>query len=131
MTLTSPLGPLCSVASLLAITLYQGNLYMNHKLWNIGSSEGCIRYVQVYHREHEIKHTIYTGTFISYLDLHIELDIEDRLRTKLYEKRDDFNFRIVNFPFICSKHFSSTFIWSKYLSVDLIFQSLWFLSGFP
>jgi hypothetical protein len=25
-----------------------------------------------------------------------------RLRTKLYDKRDDFNFPIVNFPFICS-----------------------------
>jgi hypothetical protein len=27
---------------------------------------------------------------------------EGRLRTKLYNKRDDFNFPIVNFPFICS-----------------------------
>jgi hypothetical protein len=25
-----------------------------------------------------------------------------RLRTKLYDKRDDFNFPIVNFPFVCS-----------------------------
>jgi hypothetical protein len=24
------------------------------------------------------------------------------IRTKLYDKRDDFNFPIVNFPFICS-----------------------------
>jgi len=35
-------------------------------------------------------------------DLHLEIDNEGRLRTKLYEKRDDFNFLIVNFPFICS-----------------------------
>jgi hypothetical protein len=28
-------------------------------------------------------------------------------------------------------HSSSTCIWSIYLSVDTIFQSLWFLSGFP
>jgi hypothetical protein len=34
------------------------------------------------------------------LDLH--LDSEGRLRTNLYGKRDDFNFPIVNFPFICS-----------------------------
>ena len=34
----------------------------------------------------------------SYLDPHLEID--GRLRTKLYEKRDDFNFPIVNFPFI-------------------------------
>jgi hypothetical protein len=33
---------------------------------------------------------------------HLEIDSEDRLRTKLYDKRDDFNFSIVNFPFIYS-----------------------------
>jgi hypothetical protein len=40
----------------------------------------------------------------SYLELHIETDSEGRSRTKLYHKRDDFNFNfpIVNFPFICS-----------------------------
>ena len=27
---------------------------------------------------------------------------EGRLKTKLYDKRDYFNFPIVNFPFICS-----------------------------
>ena len=36
----------------------------------------------------------------SYLDPHLEID--GRLRTKLYDKRDDFNFPIVNFPFISS-----------------------------
>jgi hypothetical protein len=30
-----------------------------------------------------------------------KVDSEGRLRTKLYDKRDDFNFPIVNFPFIC------------------------------
>jgi hypothetical protein len=38
----------------------------------------------------------------SYLDLHIEIKSDRRLRTKLYDKRDDFNFLIVDFPFICS-----------------------------
>ena len=38
----------------------------------------------------------------SYLDLHLEIDSEDRLRTKLYDKIDHFNFPIVNFPFMCS-----------------------------
>jgi hypothetical protein len=38
----------------------------------------------------------------SYLDL--EIDSEAQLRTKLYNKRDDFdvNFPNVNFPFMCS-----------------------------
>jgi hypothetical protein len=32
----------------------------------------------------------------------IEIDSEGRLRMKLYNKRDDFNFPVVNFPLICS-----------------------------
>ena len=43
-----------------------------------------------------------TDMSASDLDLHLEIDSERRLRTKLYDNRDDFNFRIVNFPFICS-----------------------------
>ena len=39
----------------------------------------------------------------SYLDLHLEIDGVWRFRTKLYDKRDDINFLIVNFPFLCSK----------------------------
>jgi hypothetical protein len=35
----------------------------------------------------------------SNLDLHLEIDSESRLRTKHYDKRDDFNFPIVDFPF--------------------------------
>jgi len=38
----------------------------------------------------------------SYLDLHLEMDSEVRLRTKHYDKRDDFNFPIINLPFIIS-----------------------------
>ena len=37
-----------------------------------------------------------------YLNLRIEIDSEVRLRTRLYDTRDDFNFPIVNFPFIRS-----------------------------
>ena len=51
--------------------------------------------------ELDIKDTIDTDTSASYLDLHLDIDSEGRLRTKLYDKRDDFNFLIVNFSFIC------------------------------
>jgi hypothetical protein len=44
----------------------------------------------------EIKDTTDTYSFASYLYLHIEIDSEGWLRTKLYDKRDDFNFPIVN-----------------------------------
>ena len=57
---------------------------------------------RIYPIELEIKDTTDTDRSTSYLDLHLEIDSEGRLRTKFYDKRDDFNFPIVNFPFICS-----------------------------
>ena len=57
---------------------------------------------RIYPIELEIKDTTDTDRSASYLDLHFEIDSEGRLRTKLYDKRDDFNFSIVNFPLICS-----------------------------
>jgi hypothetical protein len=53
---------------------------------------------RIYPIELEIKDTKDTDTSASYL----EIDSEGRLRMKLYDKRDDFNFPIVNYPFICS-----------------------------
>jgi hypothetical protein len=52
--------------------------------------------------EFEIKDTTDTDRSASYLDLHLKIDSEGQLRTKLYDKRDYFNFPIVYFPFICS-----------------------------
>ena len=39
---------------------------------------------------------------IRFSKLILEIDSEWQLRTKLYDKRDYFNFPIENFPFICS-----------------------------
>jgi hypothetical protein len=47
MTSTLPKGTLGSVASLLAVTLYQGNPNSNLKLWNIVSSERYILHIGV------------------------------------------------------------------------------------
>jgi hypothetical protein len=55
---------------------------------------------RIYPIELEIKDTTDTDRSASYIDLHLQIDIEWRLRTKLYDKRDYFNFPIVNFPFI-------------------------------
>jgi hypothetical protein len=54
------------------------------------------------------------------------MDSEGELRTKLDDKRDDFIFPIVNFPFIYS-NIPAAPAYDIYLSVDTIFQSLWFL----
>ena len=42
--------------------------------------------------------TMDTQISVSYLGLHIEIDKGGRLKTKLYDKRDDLTFPIVNFP---------------------------------
>ena len=47
MTSTLPTRTLGSVASLLAATIYHGNPDMNHKLWNIVSTERYILHMQV------------------------------------------------------------------------------------
>jgi hypothetical protein len=53
--------------------------------------------------ELEIKDTVYTASMTaSYLDLHVKIDSEGRLRTKRYYKRANFNFPIVKFLFIFS-----------------------------
>lgn len=56
----------------------------------------------IYPKELEIKDTTDSERSASYLDIHLEIDSQGRLTTKLYDKRDDFNFPIVNFPFLCS-----------------------------
>ena len=38
----------------------------------------------------------------SFLDLYLEFDDSGQLSTKNYDKREDFNFKIVNFPNMCS-----------------------------
>ena len=56
----------------------------------------------IYPSELEIKDTTESASSVSYLDILLEMDIDGNLTTKLYDKRDDFNFSIVNFPYLCS-----------------------------
>ena len=52
-------------------------------------------------RDLEIKETTETAASSSYLDCYLYID-NGKLATRLYDKRDDFNFPIVNFPFLSS-----------------------------
>jgi hypothetical protein len=70
---------------------------------------------RIYPIEFEIKNTTDTDRSASYIDLHLEIDSRGRLRRKLYDKRDDFNVPIVNFPFICS-NFSTAPAYGVYIS---------------
>ena len=56
----------------------------------------------MYPTELEIKDTTESNTSASYLDLLLSIERDGQLRTSLYEKRDDFNFHINNFPFLSS-----------------------------
>ena len=57
---------------------------------------------QMYHAELEIKNTTERNTSASYLDLLLSIGKDGQLRTYLYDKRDDFKFHIINFPFLSS-----------------------------
>ena len=56
----------------------------------------------IYPVELDIKNTTDSTNSSSYLDLLFSIDEQENLHTKLYDKRDDFNFHIVNFPFLDS-----------------------------
>ena len=55
----------------------------------------------IYPREHERKETTETAASTSYLDCYLYID-NGKLTTRLYDKLDDFNFPIVNIPFLNS-----------------------------
>ena len=56
----------------------------------------------IYPDELDIKDTTKSDKSASYLDILLNIDFNGRLTTSLYDKRDDFYFAIVNFPFLCS-----------------------------
>ena len=55
-----------------------------------------------YDKELEVKETTDTASSASFLDLYLEFDDSGQISTKIYDKRDDFNFKIINFPNMCS-----------------------------
>jgi hypothetical protein len=65
-------------------------------------------------------------------NLHLEIDSEGQLRTKLYDKRGDFNYPIVNFPFIRS-NIPAAPAYGVYISQLIRYSRacVRFLSGFP
>jgi len=56
----------------------------------------------IYPVELVVKDTTDFPNSASYLDLFLEHNINGTLTTKLYDKRDDFEFPIVNYPFLDS-----------------------------
>ena len=56
----------------------------------------------IYPPELEVKETTYTASSVSFFDLYLEFDDSGQISTKVYDKRYDFNFKIINFPNMCS-----------------------------
>jgi hypothetical protein len=56
----------------------------------------------IYPGELEIKDTTEFTTSAWYLDVLLKLDTNSKITTQHYDKRDDFNFSIINFPYVCS-----------------------------
>ena len=82
----------------------------------------------IYPRELEIKETTETSASSSYLDCYLYID-NGKLITRLYDKRDDFNFPIVNFPFLSSNIPFCTSIRRLRFTVNPLCQNLFKLSG--
>ena len=74
----------------------------------------------------EIKETTETAASSSYLDCYLYID-NGKLTTRLYDKRDDFNFPIVNFPFL-SSNIPTAPAYGIY-TVNPLCQNLFKLSG--
>ena len=56
----------------------------------------------IYPPELKLKETTDTASSASFLDIYLEFHDSGQLSTKIYDKRDDFNFKIINFPNMCS-----------------------------
>ena len=69
----------------------------------------------MYPAELEIKNTTESTTSASNLDLLLLIGIDGQLHTSIYDKGDDFNFHITNFPFL-SSNIPSTPAYCVYIS---------------
>ena len=56
----------------------------------------------IYPPELKVKETTDEASSASFLDVCLEFDDSGQLSTKMYDKRDDFNFKIINFTNMCS-----------------------------
>ena len=56
----------------------------------------------IYPPEMEVRETTHTASSASFLDLYLEFDDSGQLSIKIYDKHDDFNFKIIYFPNMCS-----------------------------
>ena len=71
---------------------------------------------QMYPVELEIKDTTESNTSASYLDVLLSIGRDGQLNTSIYDKRDDFNFHITNFPFLSSSNIPTSPAYGVFIS---------------
>jgi hypothetical protein len=67
--------------------------------------------IEIYPPELEVNETTDTASFASFLDWYLQFDDSGQFGTKIYDKREDFNFKII-------------FIHFHYLKMHRLFSSL-------
>jgi hypothetical protein len=85
----------------LAVAFSSTFLYIDDVL-SINNNQFQSHVDSIYPNELEIKDTTESSTSASYLDVLLKLDTQGKITTQLYDKWDDFNFSIDNFPYLCS-----------------------------
>jgi hypothetical protein len=78
---------------------YESRLKMYFFIFPLTTVLGMTYFIQLimWFMDLQIKDTTDTDRSASYLDLHLKINSEGRLRTKLYVKRNYFNFPIVQY----------------------------------
>ena len=63
------------------------------------NTDNMVHVSQIYHSELQLNKDNNSDTKAAFLDLHLSIS-NDIVSTKIYDKRDEFDFEIVNFPFL-------------------------------
>ena len=79
----------------------------------------------MYPIELQMKNTTESNTSASYLVLLLSIGRDGQLHTFVYDKRDDFNFHITNFPFLGS----NIAIFQPRPPMESLFRSLYDMPG--
>ena len=77
---------------LMLLTRYLGSILNNYNVY----FDTMVS--QIYPSELQLNKANTSDTETTFLDLHLSIS-NDIVSTKIYDKRDDFDFEIVNFPF--------------------------------
>jgi hypothetical protein len=105
-------NPFLVVLQYLYVDIFSKAIYNSLKLIGL--------YCHIYPPELKVKETTDTASSASFLDLYLEFDDSGQISTKIYDKRDDFNFKIINFPKYVQQYTSFSCIWCLHLAIDLL-----------